>query len=249
MEPKGSDMRIEAFIIHLARAAQRRPQVDRLRQALPVPSHVVDAVDGQTLGEGEIAAVYHRRLHRPRYPFDLRTGEVACFLSHRKAWRAIVERGLDAGLIAEDDVAVDSTVFPQAYALAASAMRPGDFIRFPWRERGDDGRTVATGDGATLLAPDLVGVGMQMQLVSRQAAAALLEATERFDRPVDTWIQLRRVPGGRVLAVRPVAIAHLGDPGGGSTIQKAKKPLSEVVGREVRRAWYRMRVKAAAARP
>jgi GR25 family glycosyltransferase involved in LPS biosynthesis len=243
-------MRVEAFIIHLARAVQRRPQVDRLRQALlPMVSHVVDAVDGQTMGDDAVAAVYRRRLHRPFYPFDLRMGEIACFLSHRKAWREIVVRGLDAGLVAEDDVAVDGTIFPQACALAADAMRPGDFVRFPWRERGDDGKAVAEADGATLLAPELVGVGMQMQLVSRQAAEALLEATERFDRPVDTWIQLRRVPGGRVLAVRPVAISHLGDPGGGSTIQKAKKPLPEVVGREVRRAWYRMRVRAAARRP
>jgi hypothetical protein len=31
-------------------------------------------------------------LHRPRYPFALRAAEIGCFLSHRRAWREILDR-------------------------------------------------------------------------------------------------------------------------------------------------------------
>ena len=96
---------IEAFIIHLARAKARRPQVERILSACPVPAHVIDAVDGRALSTEELQAAYTRRsLHAPRYPFALSVGEIGCFLSHRKAWQAILDAGLDAGLVIEDSV-------------------------------------------------------------------------------------------------------------------------------------------------
>src|SRR5690606_24624421 len=97
-------MKIEGFIIHLARARSRRGQVDELLQHLPVPARILEAVDGQSLPAAELSAVYRRHLHEPPYPFGLRAGEIACFLSHRKAWKEIVKRDLDAALVLEDDV-------------------------------------------------------------------------------------------------------------------------------------------------
>ncbi|KQZ87137.1 glycosyl transferase [Mesorhizobium sp. Root157] len=236
-------MQIEAFIIHLARATQRRTQVERLRESLPMPSHVVDAVDGQTLGDDEIAAVYRRHLHRPRYPFELRTGEIGCFLSHRKAWREIVERGLDAGLIIEDDVEVDIATVRRLIDAASGRFHAGDYIRFP-QKLNETGRVVASGDGVSIIEPKQVGLGMVMQLVGRDAAAMLLEITERFDRPVDTTIQLRPSPRMRILSSTPVCVREISAAMGGSTIQKKAKPLTEIVSREVKRACYRLKLKA-----
>ena len=62
-------MSLEAFVIHLARAAARRPQVDRLRAMLPMPVTVLDAVDGETLPDDLVAQVYQQQLRSPRYPF------------------------------------------------------------------------------------------------------------------------------------------------------------------------------------
>ncbi|TAM98812.1 MAG: glycosyltransferase family 25 protein, partial [Rhizobiaceae bacterium] len=103
---------VEAFIIHLARADQRRPQVEKLLTQLQMPAGIIHAVDGNTLSQEEIAAVYRRHLHRPHYPFALRPTEIGCFLSHRKAWQAILDRKLDAGLTVEDDVTVDGALYP-----------------------------------------------------------------------------------------------------------------------------------------
>jgi GR25 family glycosyltransferase involved in LPS biosynthesis len=244
--PNAAPIRAEAFIIHLGRAEARKPQVDRLAATLPLPVNVVDAVDGLALGDGEIEAVYRRHLHRPRYPFALRKAEIGCFLSHRKAWQAILDRGLDAGLIVEDDVEPDEELFEPALALTLKTIRPGDYIRFPYRSHTDSGAEVAKAGEVTLVEPGHAGLGMQVQLVGRRAAAELLKATEAFDRPVDTTIQMRWLVKIRILAVRPPAVRQIGHLLGGTIVQKKTKPLSEVLSREVKRAWYRLALRIAA---
>lgn len=237
-------MRIEAFIIHLARATQRRAHVESLRQTLlPIPSHIVDAVDGQLLSDGEIAAVYRRHLQRPHYPFDLRIGEIGCFLSHRKAWREIVERGLDAGLIVEDDVEVDIDAVRRLIDTGSAEFKAGDYLRFP-QKLNESGHVVASRNGVSVIEPKRVGLGMVMQLVGRDAAAVLLDATERFDRPVDTTLQLRPCLKMRILSSTPVCVREISAAMGGSTIQKKAKSPAEIVSREVKRAWYRLQLKA-----
>jgi hypothetical protein len=165
-------MRLEGFVIHLARAEQRRPQVETLRDTLPMPVHVVEAVDGRAMTPDEIASVYRPRLYRPRYPFALGPGEIGCFLSHRRVWREIVERNLDAGLIVEDDVAVDTASLGRLLDLVATAAGPEDFVRFPQKERGEAGPVVARGEsGALLIEPVTPAFGTVMQIGGAAARA------------------------------------------------------------------------------
>lgn len=237
-------IRAEAFIIHLTRAVRRRPQVDALVSQLPLPASVLEAVDGAELGAEEIETVYRRHLHRPRYPFALRKAEIGCFLSHRKAWREIVDRQLDAGLIVEDDVELQGENFQRVLAMALEVVQPEDYIRFPYRDYTDKGERIAGGDDAMLVRPAHPGLGMQMQLVGRDAAAELLRTTETFDRPVDTTIQLGWRGKARVLAARPVCIRQIDHLLGGTVVQKKSKPLGEVLSREIRRAVYRLSLRA-----
>lgn len=233
-------MRAQAFVIHLAQAVRRRPQVDALVARLPLPVTVIDAVDGRELGAEAIAAVYRPGLHRPRYPFALRDAEVGVFLSHREAWRRIVEKGLDAGLVVEDDVEPDDAALAEALGLALREARQGDYVRFPYRSHTDKGAAIAGASDARIVEPRHVGLGMQMQLVTREAAERLLRATETFDRPVDSLVQMRWLTGVRVLAVRPGSIRQIAHLLGGTVTQKKNKPLGEVVAREFKRAAYRL---------
>jgi len=234
-------MKAEAFIIHLARAHGRAPQVERLRQALPMPTTVIDAIDAETLSDDEIDRVYRPKLHRPHYPFPLRRTEIACFLSHRKAWQAIFDRGLDAGLIIEDDVEL-LPGFQEVLDLALAHATTGALVRFPKqaRERGNE---VTKTNSACLVAPKSVGLGMQAQLVGRDAAGELLSFTREFDRPVDTTIQMRWLHGVQVLTSTPVLISEVAAALGGTTIQGKAKPLGEILSREIHRSGYRFAVR------
>jgi GR25 family glycosyltransferase involved in LPS biosynthesis len=233
-------MRIEGFVIHLARAERRRPQVEALRDALPMPVHVVEAVDGRAMTPDEIASVYRPRLYRPRYPFALGAGEIGCFLSHRKAWREIVARDLDAGLIVEDDVAVDAERLRRLLDLVGQVAGPADFVRFPQKERGEAGPVVGRGEsGSLLIEPVTPAFGTVMQIVGRDAAARLLDLTETFDRPVDVLLQMRWLHRIRILSARPLVTAEISRELGGTLVQARRHSLSATMKREIQRPLYR----------
>ncbi|WP_421565320.1 glycosyltransferase family 25 protein [Ochrobactrum sp. EDr1-4] len=238
-------MNIKAFIIHLARASDRRPQVAKLVQELPVKTEVIDAVDSRTLPDADIKRVYKRKLHAPRYPFKLSKNEIACFLSHRKAWQAIVDQGLDAGFVIEDDIEL-TDVFNAAFQAVTNHFEPGSFVRFTFRDR-EQGREVFRNDQLRIIIPNPIGLGMVAQLVSFDAAKKLLAATEQFDRPVDTTVQMRWVTGLQPLAVIPGGVKEISAQLGGTTIQH-KKSFKDKLAREILRPIYRMRVRNFSAR-
>lgn len=240
-------MNVSGFIIHLTRAEARRAQAHRLATGLPVDAEIMPAVDGQKIGDAEIAVHYRRFLHKPRYPFPLSRGEIACFLSHRAAWRAIVDRGLDAGLVVEDDVETEPR-FATVVAEIISSMGKGDYVRFPRWERGETGNTVSESDTASIIEPFLPALGMQAQLVGREAARLLLEATQTFDRPVDSIVQMQWLHGARVLSARPIVIREIDRELGGTVLQKKKSGILEKLNHELRRPLMRSAVRRANAR-
>ena len=78
-------MNVAGFVIHLERAEARRANVQEIIDSCRVPASIQRSADGQNLSAGEIARFYCRRIHDPRYPFELRNGEIATFMSHRRA--------------------------------------------------------------------------------------------------------------------------------------------------------------------
>lgn len=231
---------IKAFIVHLGRARQRAAQVDRLVAALPVPADIIDAVDGLTLSQADRDRVYRRNLHKPAYPFELSNSEIACFLSHRKAWAAIVEQGLDAGFVIEDDVALTAD-FPAAFAAATACLTPGAFVRFPFRADRETGEEILSRGATRVIRPRAVGLGMVAQLVSRGAAIRLLQATETFDRPVDTMVQMDWLLHLSPLAVLPGGVSEISSTLGGTSM-KRQSGFSEKLAREILRPLYRAKV-------
>ncbi|WFS01321.1 glycosyltransferase family 25 protein [Rhizobium tumorigenes] len=240
VEPSARPQTIKAFIVHLGRAEQRAGQVERLVETLPVPAEIIDAVDGLALSQADRERVYHRNLHKPAYPFQLSNSEIACFLSHRKAWAAIVEQGLDAGFVIEDDVELTAD-FPAAFAAASACLTPGAFVRFPFRDNRESGEEVFSQDTARVIRPQVIGLGMVAQLVSRGAAIRLLQATEIFDRPVDTMVQMEWLLHLSPLTVLPGGVREISSTLGGTSM-KRHSTFAEKLTREVMRPLYRAKV-------
>lgn len=237
-------MAVNAFVIHLDRAAGRRRQADLLCDSLPLPAERLSAVDGATLPDAAVHRVCRPGLHRPHYPFALSRTEVACFLSHRRAWQAIVDRGLDAGLVAEDDAAV-APAFADVLACALDGLRPDEFVRFPHRERHEPGAMVREHGEARLVEPRLPALGAVVQLIGHEAARRLLDASVVFDRPVDSFVQMQWLHGARVLTARPIVVREICGELGGSVIHARRRGLVQRVVHEVRRPLIRMAVQRA----
>jgi GR25 family glycosyltransferase involved in LPS biosynthesis len=238
-------MKTKGYVIHLERAVQRRPQALALAARLPVPTEILPAIDGKQMSDEDLRAVTRRVVHEPTYPFPLRPTEIACFLSHRKAWQAILDDGCDAGLIVEDDVDEAAPELRNVIEAVVGTIATDEFIRFPFRERGEQGTVARRHAGVTLLDPWMPGLGMLMQVVGREAARRLLDATRCFDRPVDSLVQMQWVHGARVLSARPIVIRHIDFLFGGSVIQNKRMSLVERLSREVQRPLHRFAIRSA----
>lgn len=231
---------IKAFIIHLERATERRGQVAALISQLPVPAEIMTAVDAKTLSDAETDRTYKPRLHKPYYPFRLSRNEIACFLSHRKAWQAIVDHKLEAGLILEDDVALTAD-FPAAFAAATAVVEQAGLVRLPFRADRETGEVVLARETVKVIRPVPLGLGAQAQLIDRKTAQGLLDITTSFDRPVDTFIQMNWITGLRPLSAVPGGIKEISASLGGSTL-KQPRSLVQKLHRELFRPFYRRSV-------
>lgn len=235
-------MNIQTFVIHLNRATDRKSRVESLLQIAPTTASVIEAIDGQVLQPAEILKVYQRKIFSPIYPFALSNGEIACFLSHRKAWQTIVDQGLDAALILEDDVLIDENKFNQSWNLACDFMRPTDYIRFPFQTREKPHITIAKTSASLLSSPRNTGLGAQAQLVGKEAALALLKITKKFDRPIDTLLQMTWVTNVTPLYVAPSGISEKSALDGGSLIQKKRRISLQKLHAEIARPIYRIKL-------
>ncbi len=234
--------RIEAFVISMSCNVSRRAQVERIVAACPVPCRPLEAVDGRSMTESERAIFYSRRLHAPRYPFALRPAEIGCFLSHRRVWQSILDLDLDVGLVLEDDVELERPGFDRTLTVATDAIRSSDLVRLrlmhrtprSWRARGE----------CRVEHPTVTPLGTQAQLVSREGARRLLAVTGRFDRPIDVFLQMHWISGIVTCEVAPSHVIDRTAELGGSTIQPRANRLSARLGRNLRRTWYRARIRA-----
>ena len=88
---------------------------------MAIESEVLAAVDGARLSRQEVDQAYARRRFRPTYPFPLTRTEVGVFLSHRLAWRRILDDALDFAFIFEDDAEIDPSSFATLLEFVGAA--------------------------------------------------------------------------------------------------------------------------------
>ena len=230
----------DCLIIHLERSLERKSQVKLLKKILPYRTKVVEAVDGSK-PDNNFLKNYTPRLLRPYYPFSLRSAEVACFQSHRKCWQEILDRGLEAALIIEDDVDIIDGEFTAAVKLAMKEIKMGDLIRFPMKPREKPRNKSVRSDNISIFEPTVVGLGTQAQIVTYDAARRLLEKTEHFDRPIDVYLQLRWKHRVRILTLWPHGVCERSSSLGGSLIGKERSNGDKLL-RELLRPFYRAKL-------
>lgn len=185
-----------ALVINLRRHAARRARAEALVASMPVPARVMDAVDGQDLDPALLDQTRRKRFWPP-YPYPMVINEVACFMSHQKAWREIIDGGARFGLVLEDDVEL-APEFAATVAAVLASPEPWDYVQLH-KFRGKPGRP-----GPLIARRIMPQLGMQGYLVTAKAAAQLLRTSSIIERPVDSFVQLPLVTG--------VSVHHLSMP-------------------------------------
>lgn len=233
---------MKTYILHLDRASARRPLVDAALAQSPFPAEVISAIDGATLPAQTIAP-----LHRPRYPFALSPTEIAIFLSFRKVWARIIDDGAEAALVCEDDIHFQHGFAQVAHFAARHVARLG-YIQFQTRRLPGPAREVTREGDLAILRHRVVPVRCTAQLIHRDTAARLLRATARFDRPVDTTLQMPWVTGVEIYTAQPSRVAEMSASTGGSTQTRRRKTLTGELRRTLQRQLYRNRIARCSAR-
>jgi glycosyl transferase, family 25 len=233
----------KAFILHLERASSREATVQSLRASMAIESEVLAAVDGAHLTQQEVDQVYARRRFRPHYPFPLTRTEVGVFLSHRAAWRRILDEALDFAFIFEDDAQIDPSAFAALLEFVTLERSAWDYVLLP-AQPIRNGTPVASRGGLTLLRPDAPPLRAIAQIVSLAAAKRLLERTLPFDRPVDTMLQMTWLTDQPLLVASPSPVRDVSRETGGSTVQRKSMGFLDRLRHEAMRPIYRAQVLA-----
>ncbi|WP_254437138.1 glycosyltransferase family 25 protein [Ruegeria arenilitoris] len=238
---------MRSFVIHMSSSTARRPNAEQLCADLP-NAELIEAVNGRDPAQIAGVTLHPGNLHRPRYPFTLRPAEIGVFESHRRIWRKMVDEGIDLAITAEDDLRVDPDRMSAALDLLRPIATPDHYIRIPVKQRETAAQTLAEHDGLRLILPKVIGLQCVCQVVGRKAAERLLAATDRIDRPVDTFLQMHWITGQRVHALLGSGNQEVAGEIGGSTIQ-TKPPLTDKLTREFKRAAYRAQLHLHPQRP
>ncbi|MDZ7711380.1 MAG: hypothetical protein U5K36_15975 [Roseovarius sp.] len=131
--------------------------------------------------------------------------------------------------------------FPTACALAQAHVPENGIVRFPLKKR-EFGPTHRNQRRVAANSAEARGAGDVRADRHWGAPNDLLAATRRFDRPVDTFLQLRWVHGADMLSVWPSGISEVSDDIGGSTIHQRMASDARLK-REILRPLYRLSVR------
>ena len=233
----------KCFIIHLNRAVKRKKTVQSIILNMECEAKIIDAIDGSILTSQYISQYCnYNNYFSPKYPFTLNNGEIGCFLSHREAWKAIVNEKLEAGLIIEDDCQIDKKKFDKSFKIALKLVKKLGYIQFQTREMPTNAVEIKNTDGVTILRPKTIPLRTSAQLISYDAALLLLDKSKKIDRPVDGFLQLFWLTGQNISCIFPSGVSDITQNSGGSTLS-IKQSTKISIYRSLIRFLYRMKIK------
>lgn len=219
------------YVINLDRSSDRLARISTALQDEGLAFERVPAIDASELEPAIFEQVYDALENRRNYLAPLSPQEVACFLSHRRAWQTFLNTS-DApfAIFLEDDAApltgglnlpLLHRVFAESDRAQIIKLYHPPTARIPVRRP---------------LVPPL---GAVAQAMNRAAAQVLLGFTERFHEPVDVALQRSWDHGARITVARPL---WFGEAGGSSTIRSPwQGPREGRLLREIRRPLFQLR--------
>lgn len=181
----------KVFVINLDRSTDRLTRIAAKFDEINVPFERIDAFDGKTLSDAFIEQMSPERVVKKRYYRSLSKGEVACSLSHRKAWEKIVEEDLDFAIVLEDDVDLQDNFCQVLDLIAGLPHNDWDFIKLYPLTRGGKKNIARQFEyrNHTFVIYHKFPLGCVGQAISRQGAESLISHLPYVTQPVDSQLK------------------------------------------------------------
>jgi glycosyl transferase family 25 len=236
----------KVLVINLDRSPERLAAIRSQLDAIGVSFERLHAFDGKTLSDEFIEKVSPADVVRKTYHRALSKAEVACSLSHKKAWQQIIDDGLDFGVVLEDDVELLDNFKDVLTLLAELPHTEWDFIKLYALRRGGGKNIAKRFDfrGHTFVTYHRYPLGFVGQAVSRQGAESLVRnlpyVTEPVDGQLKSWWEAGVYPFGLVPYCITTDLDGVSDinPGGG--LEEMEQNRVVKIKNKIRRASMRL---------
>jgi len=173
-----------AYVINLDRSPERLRHMRAEAARAGLDFERISGVDGEALSAAE-----QDRYRAAAGPRPLTAGEIGCWLSHQRFWRAVADGAAPWGLVLEDDVALSADL-PAALA-AVDQIPPGaDIVKIDTSLSVpvEFDRPATPFAGRALHRLRRNSWGTAGYLVSRRAAGWLLEHARAVEAPIDVHL-------------------------------------------------------------
>ena len=200
---------MKTFVINLDRHPERLASIREQLQALCMSFERISAVDGRTLSQQQLDAVYDAELVRRTLGRELAKGEIGCALSHLIIFHQMVKENISSALVLEDDAQL-TPVLPEILESMSKKM--------PARQPmvcllTHVGRYTAWGSKKLAvenyrLCRTVHAFCAHGYVINLSAAKVLLKYQRRIRHPIDYWNDLSSKGTVEVRAVVPYVIGH-----------------------------------------
>lgn len=241
---------IPILLINLDRAPERLARMRARFDELGLDFQRVETVDRKTAPP----ELFTEFFPKPGPLGELSTGDMACTLSHRNAWKLAVELGAKATLILEDDASLS----PQLAELVADdGWIPEGASLVKLDRHGNSRHRVLVGKGAptpfagrTLHRLFSKHVGGAGYIITRRGAELALQRSRTMGLPIDHFLfNPNNSPAFaefRPLQILPALVQQALPPGEESDIMSTRvserPPFFQYWWRETVRGWYEVRL-------
>ncbi|NOU50178.1 glycosyltransferase family 25 protein [Pseudoalteromonas sp. JBTF-M23] len=178
------------YLINLDQSPERLEKSSARLKEQNINFERISGVYGKTLSDIDLIKNYQPLLNRRLFYRPLSKGEIGCYMSHRKAWQAIVDNKHPYAIVMEDDFRLVGDLH-NVFATIEQLPVKWQLIKLAAYENRT--RPIAfshrVNDTFNLVVHKKAMTGCCAQAISYEGAKALLAATEYFARPVDTDLQ------------------------------------------------------------
>ena len=175
-----------AFYINLDRDQSRRTLTERQLRSNGLTFQRVEAVDKEIVTSLAYPKVDRHKWRCPRW--DISDLSAAVFMSHRKAWQAVIKSEVKAALIMEDDVALDEA-FQSSIRSLFDCCEKYDILRInSFIQKRVFGQAIPLGEKqyADSIIQEMADAGAY--IVTRSACLELVSQTVSFCDHLDDFV-------------------------------------------------------------
>lgn len=184
-------MMFGVYVINMTKDLVKREHMERACSSRLAEYEFVEAVEGARLSAIEIQGIYSEQSAIAEVGRPLSSGEIGCFLSHKKLYSKLLSSDLAAAVVLEDDVALADDI--QAVVNEVMTMPSWDIIFLGHHGRSSrSSKTLVSfwgqkriGGGRRLARPCEKVMGTYGYIISRRGALKMLSKASGIQKPID----------------------------------------------------------------